>query len=284
MVSSLKESLDANLESFASYLDYRYWNSLGSAADQFKEAVLAFVKTETYVTVAKATGRVLGENAASLYLMANGERNFSQEFPNVNGWIFQPRTMLAQEVAAAEGTYLDAGVWASGNFYRGFDSLVTHIAPAIPQAVLIAYGVGPSIARGKTVGEFATSSLSGFLNTGDRLFEKTFGSTPPGGLTPSGQVIVVAVDADAAVSVAASSSSPHFLGLSFSVTMGPKSTTQFENAFKNWIEGKGLNEAQAREVLAVARSYYEQWGDRGVKGVHRDSFDRPRGGKSFTMN
>lgn len=226
---SLKENFDTVLERLAISLDYRYLESMGQALGKACQATLNFFDPRTYAQMV----RQFGEKGAGAYLVAIGERKPEEEFPTVTGFIQRPQEMLKREVRLAQGSWMDLAVWAT-NFHQAFDSFVNSFAPAIPAGAALAFGLGPAIARGTTLPEFVSSSVSlvreGARGVGrgiDVAGRKIFGDPlPPAALTTAGcSMPIPMVKEEVAVAVAMGDP----VGVGSKVLLGPLAGAVFRS-------------------------------------------------------
>ena len=158
--------------------------------------VVTLAGSRTHAHGIDAIGTAVGENSASLTLIAYNQSDAETEFPTAHTLVNNPWQQVENWAAMpTTGTYTDIELWANDPAEAIATTLETAAGVTAP-AALAAYGAGPIAANSMTVGEFAATTAYGVRAVGRGLTRAGESILPPpGGLvvTPSGAAVVMPV-------------------------------------------------------------------------------------------
>lgn len=92
----------------------------------------------------------LAHTTRDVFDAVTGVRRFKDTFPTIYTLTVNPKVLFN-----ISGTYLDYTFWEK-NPLEAARSMSVSFGSALPQSAALAYGVGPTLMRGPTVGEFAS--------------------------------------------------------------------------------------------------------------------------------
>ncbi|MDO8527597.1 MAG: hypothetical protein Q7T03_07920 [Deltaproteobacteria bacterium] len=186
-VSFKEKFFDAPLEAVNDTAAFQTWTKLVTVADHGAEAAfhstLSLADYRTYLNLVRG----IGQASAWVNYVLLGPGTLEDRSPKLAHPLQTCRELVQKEADAIVGGYLDMQTWKSDPI-KALDSLAVNTGAALPQGVLLAYGLAPQMAAFETQNVVWAQRA---LHTVERGFDKM---VPPAmGIKPSGAMAVIPV-------------------------------------------------------------------------------------------
>lgn len=152
-------------------------------------STLAMADYRTYLNLVRGVGQFSAE--ANWVVLGPG--TLESRSPTLAHPFQAWNNFVKRESEGIAGTYLDANLWKT-NLMAALDSLAVSTGRALPQGVLLAYGLAPQMAA------FEAQNVA-WANSALRAVDRGFGKMvpPPSAMTPEGFAMPVSISEEGAV-------------------------------------------------------------------------------------